>query len=401
MTGRATTEAALQQLLEYATTHCGFYRPYQGKAHCEFPVVNKNIIRENIDGIRVPEDENPQQKKGVAYHIQKTSGSTGTPFSIAQDTRKRNRRLAELKYFGEEVGFNSHDELLQLRIWTNWHSKGKWQSIKENIIPYDCTILDDARLKPMFEIIERESIKCIRAYANSYDLIARYALKNGCHPQTLRVMIAGSEALPDTTRSLVEQAFPGVPIISQYANEECGILGQEHLWEPGKYHLNRAGYIMEVLKEDCDEPAADGELGRIVLTDLTNYATPVIRYDTGDLGVLMHDESGVPYLDKLYGRKLDLLYSASGQPVYPMYFARVLKNFKNVLQWQFVQEGRKSYVLKLNWSEPSDEAENQMVAEIKAILGEDAEIRVERVSDIPVLKSGKRRCVVNNYSNRG
>lgn len=398
MTGRSGTEEPLRLLLDFATAHCKFYESYKGMPLASFPVVNKSVIRENIENIRVPEDENPHQTRGVPYHVQKTSGSTGTPFAMAQDSRKRNRRLAELKYYGEEVGFRSHDELLQLRIWTKWQNKGWWQGIMENITPFDCSVLDGERLRRLFEIVEEKSIKSIRAYAHSYDLIARHAMENGCRPHTLRVLIAGSEALTDTTRSLVEQAFPGVPIISQYANEECGILAQEHPWQPGIFHINRAGYILEVLKEGTDEPAGDGELGRIVLTDLTNYATPVIRYDTGDMGILQHDESGVPYLAKLYGRKLDLIFSTSGKPVYPMYFARGLKNFKDVLQWQFIQEGMKTYALKLNWSEPSDEAERQMAAEIRAILGDDAEIRVERVADIPVLKSGKRQCVVNKYS---
>ena len=70
----------------------------------------------------IPEQETEK------VHIQKNSGSTGTPFSIYQDTRKRNRRIAELKYFGEDVGFKSHEKLVQCRIWTKWQSKSKWQS---------------------------------------------------------------------------------------------------------------------------------------------------------------------------------------------------------------------------------------------------------------------------------
>ena len=97
-------------------------------------MVNKAILNENRDKITIPIDKIPEQE-GDKVHIQKTSGSTGTPFAIPQDTRKRNRRIAELKYFNEQVGFKSHEMLGQCRIWTKWQSKSKWQSFKENIIP--------------------------------------------------------------------------------------------------------------------------------------------------------------------------------------------------------------------------------------------------------------------------
>ena len=58
-------------------------------------------------------------------------------------------------------------------------------------------------------------------------------------------------------------------IISQYADEECGILAQEKV--PTKstdnvMYFNHSSYIFEILKLDSVEPAAYGEVGRIVIT---------------------------------------------------------------------------------------------------------------------------------------
>ena len=124
----------LSNLLVYATEKSEFYKPYKGQPLKNFPVVNKAILNENHNMVSVPIEEIPDQN-GQKIYIQKTSGSTGTPFAVPQDTRKRQRRVAELKYFNEQIGFKSHEMLGQCRIWTKWQNKSKWQSFKENIIP--------------------------------------------------------------------------------------------------------------------------------------------------------------------------------------------------------------------------------------------------------------------------
>lgn len=396
--GRVSSAADVAELLNYATTHCDFYREYRNKALSEFPVMNKNIIRENMERIRVPEEQNPWQKKGVSYHIQKTSGSTGAPFALPQDTRKRFRRIAELKYSGELLGFFSHDELVQLRIWTKWQSKGWWQRTKENIFPFDCSNLNEQHLAELCELIAATKAKSLRGYSSSFELLARHMLQHGISLPTVRVIIAGAETLYDSTREAVAKAMPGCHIISQYANEECGIMAQERIDKPGIYHFNRASYVFEVLKADSDAPAEDGELGRIVVTDLFNYACPMIRYDTGDMCVPRHDAQGVPYIEKLFGRRLDMLFNTAGDPVFPMYFARVLKNYDRIAQWQFIQQGEKAYLLKLSLTTgPDFTAISEILAAMRELLGADAEIRVEYVDEIPVLGSGKRKCVINEW----
>ena len=114
----------LTDLLRHAMKNTRFYKNINSLELKDFPVVNKSVLQEHYDEIFIPEEENPWQYSGK-YHIQRTSGSTGTPFAVPFDTRKRERRLAELKYFGEIVGFKSHDKLVQLRIWTKWQSKSK------------------------------------------------------------------------------------------------------------------------------------------------------------------------------------------------------------------------------------------------------------------------------------
>ena len=313
--GLPIREKALHHLLEHACMHSPFYKKMQNRPLKDFPVMNKLALIQHYDEIKVPAEDIPCQRGKI--HIQSTSGSTGTPFKIPQDTRKRQRRVAELKYFGKIAGFKTHEKLIHLRTWNQWQQKTSKQIRKENIVPFDIASMGDQDLKHLCELMQAEQAVCLRGYASSLGKLAEYANGKGYHFPHLKVAIAGSEALHDDTRALYKRVFHS-EIISQYANEECGILAQERIptaEADNKMYWNYSGYYIEVLKLDSDEPAGFGELGRVVLTDLYNYAFPIIRYDNGDTAVLLPPDEyshGYPVLGNLYGRRFDLTYDTSG-----------------------------------------------------------------------------------------
>lgn len=396
----AYRENKLKDFLKYVSTNSPFYRSYLGRSLSYFPVVNKSILLENYDEIRIPQDRIPGQKGKL--HIQSTSGSTGTPFAIPQDTEKRNRRIAELKYFGKVVGFKSHDMLVHLRTWNRWQTKTPAQIRRERIIPFDISTMGEENLAQLVEIINQNKAVCLRGYASSFDLLANYLKANDLHLPSVRIIIAGSEALHDDVRVKVKEQI-GCEIISQYADEEIGILAQESIPTSEKdnvMYLNNASCIVEVLKIETNEKAEYGELGRIVVTDMHNHAFPIVRYDTGDVGIMMPPNgksNGFPILSKLYGRRLDLCYTTSNQPFSPMTIGRIMKHYDKIAQWQFVQTGEKNYLLKIVMGNAIEGYLNSAIDTLRETLGADAEIEIEYVNEIPVLASGKRKPVVNQF----
>ncbi|MAE68161.1 MAG: hypothetical protein CMJ18_28255 [Phycisphaeraceae bacterium] len=52
-------------------------------------------------------------------------------------------------------------------------------------------------------------------------------------------------------------------------------------------HVFEDLFLVEVVRHGA--PVADGELGRILVTDLGNHAMPLIRYDIGDAGRLVRE----------------------------------------------------------------------------------------------------------------
>ena len=119
--GLPKREEALHKLMDFARSRSAFYKNIEGYELKSFPIMNKMSLIEHYNEIRVNPEFIPGQIGDV--HIQTTSGSTGTPLKIPQDTRKRQRRVAELKYFGKIVGFRTHDKLIHLRTWNRWQQK--------------------------------------------------------------------------------------------------------------------------------------------------------------------------------------------------------------------------------------------------------------------------------------
>lgn len=68
--------------------------------------------------------------------------------------------------------------------------------------------------------------------------------------------------------------------------------------------------------------------------------------------------------------------------------------FPEIKQYQFIQLGKAEYIFKLN-PEGSFTREQELINFFKPFFGNDADIKVEYVKEIPLLNSGKRKMVVN------
>lgn len=391
--GKIKQKQFLINIVNHAINNSEYYKQFQTKSFELFPVMNKQILREKFNIVQVDVKKIPGQKGSL--HIHYTSGSTGMPFAIPQDTRKRNRRIAELKYFGEIAGFKSHEPLAQLKVWKKGFSKSKFQIFKENIYPFDCTRIDDDMLQDFCNLVERKKITTLYGYPNWFGRLVDFLERKSINLKTIEVVIAISEMLqPDTRKKLSE--LLDCKVYSRYSNEEQGVLGQD-LYNDEYFYLNHASYFFEFLKLDSDEKAVPGELCRIVITDLFNFAFPLIRYDTGDTGVYNYNESvgaEYPVLTKIYGRLIDLVYNTKGIPLHPSVFSSILIHYGEIILWQFIQKDFNNYLLKLKLSGDMDLSDCK--SKLKNVLGKDANVTIELVDDIPVLPSGKLITVICN-----
>ena len=151
---------------------------------------------------------------------------------------------------------------------------------------------------------------------------------------------------------------------------------------------------------DTDKPAENDAVGRIVVTDLYNYAMPMIRYDTGDIGSITYVErDGVrkKALTNFGGRRVDSVFDCHGNRISPHIITINFWAFPEIAQFQFVQESKTEYNIKINTREKFLR-QNEVREAMLKILGNEAKVTIENVAEIPVLASGKRRPIINKMN---
>ncbi|MDY8136286.1 CoF synthetase [Aquimarina sp. 2201CG5-10] len=381
----------LQNILQHAQSSTPFYASVKANSSIEdFPVIHKNLIRENFEDFR-SEKFLDKPKFEVT-----TSGSTGTPFMVYQDQLKKLRNTADNIYFSELAGFKIGYKLLYFRFWKAFEEKGVIMKWLQNIQPIDVFSLNkDDKKKEVFNQVQKNSSSISwLGYASAFEEMCKFMERNNHAPirNKVKSAIAISESLNDYTIAGLRKYF-GVTVVSRYSNVENGIIAQQLIDNETSYFIiNQASYYVEILDMNSDTPVNDGTPGRIVITDLFNYCMPIIRYDTGDIGT-KDIIDGKAVLTRVEGRKVDLITNTKGEIIYNNLMLIVIK-YPLLKQCQLVQKEIKKYLLKIN-VENGFSRENELVNEFKEYLGEDAQITVEYVDEIPLLASGKRRVIVN------
>ena len=117
---------------------------------------------------------------------------------------------------------------------------------------------------------------------------------------------------------LIYKAWPGVKTSDMYSCVEIGNLAHQ-CPEYHHYHVNMEHVYLEVV-DDVGKPCAVHEAGRVLVTSLLNYATPLIRYELGDyarLGAPCPCGRGLPVLESIVGRARHRLVLPSGASCFP------------------------------------------------------------------------------------
>lgn len=394
----AVVEERIQKLLRHAVETTAYYAPYFGKQQfclTDFPVMNKQLYREHYDAFLSTHFLNAPDNR-----VMKTSGSTGTPFQIVQNREKILRNTASALVIGRLGGYRLGDRQAFARVWVQGYRKGALRAKMENLFPVDASQLDSAHLAQVGNLLVEKRITSIIGYASYLSILSNYLVGVGRKSNQYRVksILSISEHLPTRARTRLKALF-SCTVNAQYSNEENGVMGTQEGGE--EYYLDSSSWHFEILNVDSDEPAPDGQLGRIVITDLYNYAFPMIRYDTGDMAVAKRAVEGKTgrywlFLLDLYGRRSDVVFDLMDRPVSPRLISTMMHDFATrdsaLIQWQFIQLAQRRYCFRIVSRDGF--REDVLRAKFNPLFGE--EIQIEHLHEIPVLASGKRKAIQND-----
>lgn len=386
----------LENLLNHAVKTTPFYKSLKNTSLelFNFPVIKKTLIQNNFDQFQSHSYKNKKNHKIV------TSGSTGIPFFLFQDKNKVNRNKADVIYFFKQCNFNIGYKLYNLAIRIDKSKKGDLRYKIRNVVPINITKLTDKKINIFLNRIinDTNNNKSILSYVSALETITKYLKKNKVDLSNLKLnsIITYSEYLSSETKKVVGNYF-NTQVLARYSSEEVGIIAHQTKASPNNFIINHASYFVELLNLENDSPAKPGEFGRIIVTDLFNYAMPLIRYDTGDIAKLDPNKKLNQFKD-IEGRQMDLIYDTEGNILSShIVYTKFYKYYDLLKQYQFIQQDKNCYEVKLNLQNQTFDFEKELIDDIKKDFGENAKVSITYVDEIPTLSSGKRKKVVNNY----
>src|SRR5699024_10140454 len=136
----------------------------------------------------------------------------------------------------------------------------------------------------------------------------------------------------------------------------------------------------------------------IVLTDLYNYAMPMIRYDTGDIGTFkIINKNNVKKLaiTNFGGRQIDMIYDYNDNFVSPHKISVSFWGYNEIDEFQFIQTNKKEYKVLLKLKNGRFTEIEKLRNTLEDVLGKKSKIEFSFVNEIPKLKSGKKKYVMN------
>jgi phenylacetate-CoA ligase len=181
-------------------------------------------------------------------------------------------------------------------------------------------------------------------------------------PALKRVRTIG-ETVPEGLAERVEARI-GATLSDCYSSEEMGYIALQ-CPEGGLYHLMSETVITEVVGAD-GRACGEGETGRVLVTDILNYATPMIRYDIGDyaeVGPACPCGRGLPTLRRIMGRERNMIVKPDGTRHWPLTGYKKFREIAPIAQYQMHQHAPDRIELRLVVERPLTEGEEAALRE--------------------------------------
>lgn len=386
------TEDLLKSMLHKVTEKVPYYKGMDYHSLSDFPVITKDLIREDYSKFQNPDYDPEKLKK---YH---TSGSTGTPFYVAYSPKKLLANRASLLIDYMQHGYSLGDPLYYFRAWTEINKYSRLKTLVTNFIMQDAS----GTTKNVDQFIRGlKKGSHILTYVSAIMSYAQNIKERGLEEKVrgkIGAIIVSGETLSDEDRKFLYEIFK-CPVFSRYSNEENGILAVQYSMASSIFRVNIPCIWLEILKINDNTPALPNEVGRVVVTDLTNDAMPIIRYDTGDLSSYSDGDKVndcIFRINNIDGCKVDPIVNVNNEPLNPHYVTVGFWGTGDFISnFQLIQFAPDEVTLKYI-PVPGSTFDKELIDnKLKKIFGEDLTITYEPVDQIPLLRSGKRCFIVN------
>ena len=394
----------LKAIIAHAYTTVPYYRDLFSRHHLKpedihgfrdfkkIPLTSKKDIVA-LDRIRITSDAVAPEDR---YEM-RTSGSTGEPFRFFLDTA-----------YGEQVGLDCirskrlhglrpTDKIL--RIGGDESQTEPSGSRIRNLFLQKATLSSFSTPEEILEYYQRFRPDVIRGFLSNLYVFAVWLEENRIRlDHSPRFILCSAEMAHDFMRDKVSEAFRA-RVLDRYATAELGVVA-DNCEQGGGYHIFEDSVYAEFLEVN----GATCFVG----TNLDNYATPFIRYNTFDVCEPWPDAPGrctcglgTTKFRRITGRDNDFIVRPDGGMVAPMELIFTMrKSYRSVKKYRFVQEDRRTLQVDIvEHDHLSNKTIKAMATDLKILTG-GLRPEIQIVDHIPLEASGKMRIVRSNLKGR-
>lgn len=228
-------------------------------------------------------------------------------------------------------------------------------------------------------------------YPTNLGALLQQLAQGGMKLPRLRQIRSIGETLSDDLRAATRSLLD-VDIADTYSSQELGTIALQ-CPQSGMYHVMSESLIVEVLDEQ-GEPCLPGQIGQLVITDLHNLATPLIRYGIGDYaeaGPACPCGRGLATLKRVVGRERNMLLLPDGRRHWPLVGAYYFRDIAPIRQFQIIQREREMIEVRLVSDSPLTDAQEARLGElVRESLGFPFQLKFTYFPrEIPCGSSGK------------
>ena len=379
----------------------------------KLPILTKEILFNNYDSLIADAID----KRGS--FVSESGGSTGTPVKFIQDKEYQDKALANKILYDAWAGYEHCQK--KILLWGSMHDvMGEKESLRQqwgrwikNEIWLDSFYMDDKIMEDYLEIINKNKPKLILAYAESIYELAKFIEKNDKKVFSPTSIMTSAGTLYPSMRGTIERIF-NCPVFNRYGCREVGDIACECEVHKG-LHVNPFTHYVEILKKD-GSLAKQGEMGEVVVTSLSNFSMPLIRYALSDLAEWGESACSCgrnwPLIGKLYGRVSDSFVTRDGKIINSLVFYPIFADLEStkaqewIKQFQVIQESYDNLRVlivthdsaKENIGDHSKDIDT-IAKKIKVLMGAQCNIDFEVAKSIPPVPSGKRRYMISKVTN--
>ena len=396
----------LKVILDHAVKHVPYYRarlagldPNDCATHegwTQLPILTRSDIQ--MAGLQLRADAMPKEQGRFNEIL--TSGSTGKPirafgsditafywniFTIRGHLWHKHDfsgKLASIRIFDENVG--SPPKGTSVPAW------GPATDVAWVTGPSALLNLATASISQQAEWLQREAPDYLLTHPSNLAALVREMGPRPAVLPNLREIWTISESLDANVRRFVEDVWQ-LRVVDTYSSRECGYLAIQCPMSD-HYHVQSESVLIEVL-DDTGRPAEPGKVGRVVISTLHNFATPLLRYEIGDyaeVGAPCACGRGLPTLSRILGRQRNMLTLPDGEKRWPRCGYDQFMDIVPVRQLRLIQRSLQTIDAELVSERPLSEGEcGALAGIIQQALGYPFDIHLVYLPEIPRGPGGK------------